>query len=137
MKTLFLVLASISLLAGCTKQKPEAGAPVATAPLTLDETKTYLDVYDAAKAGFDTAKPYNDAANDNLQAYNAVSAQLNEAHKFPVGTSMQIVKRNCRLASNAATICDRTVVKVDPPAQQTVPPVTLAPKTNSKETPKK
>jgi len=122
MRKLFIVLPFLLFAIGCGKK---SGGVVATGPLTQEETALYLSVYDPAESS-------RQAFNENVEAYNSVVAQLNEAHKLPPETRWQIVKRNCKEGN--PPVCDRTVIQFVPPPQS-VPPVQVDPK--NKETPKK
>lgn len=132
MKKLSLFLAFLFLL-GCGKSAPKPKIHV-TSPLTYEETKAYLQVYDEAKAE-------QEIFQKKIAAYAKVVKQMNQNHKFADNGDYRVDDVNCPLIGDAP--CERTIVSVvPPPPQVTVPPVKIepepcTPKAKTKEPAKK
>jgi hypothetical protein len=129
-----LVVAIFGGLAIYGRSKSWAAVP--TEPLTYQETKDWLDTFDAAKASQDVATPYEDTARDNLNAWMSVTRQMNEAHKLVPEQGYQIVKRNCQISWLFGSHCDRTVIKAPLPPKATTPTPDTS-QTKPQEPPKK
>lgn len=118
---IFLSAVLLVVLLGCGKSKPNVIH--VTAPLTYEETKAYLAIYD-------DAKNEQAAYNKKVESYVKFVRLMNTAHKFQDGSDFRVDDVNCHLTKTADVECERTIVSV-PPAQATVPP------TAPKETPHK
>jgi len=135
MKKLLAVLAIVALTS-CGKSKPNVIH--VTSPLSYDETKAYLAIYDDAKAE-------QAIYNKKVEGYVKFVQLMNKAHKYADGSDFKVDELNCHLNKTAEMECERTVVSTPPPPPQaTVPPVTIQDNCNDskskpkpKETPKK